>query len=37
MATTVGLTMGELDRLQILTRLAERRLTQRAGGRAARG
>ena len=26
MATTVGLTMGELDRLQILTRLAERRL-----------
>ncbi len=29
MATTVGLTMGELDRLQILTRLAERRLTQR--------
>ena len=29
MATTVGLTMGELDRLQIMTRLAERRLTRR--------
>ncbi len=29
MADTLGLTMGELDRLQILTRLAERRLTQR--------
>jgi hypothetical protein len=29
MADTVGLTMGELDRLQIVTRIAERRLTQR--------
>ena len=29
MADTVGLTMGELDRLQIMTRLAERRLTRR--------
>ena len=27
MADTVGLTMGELDRLQIMTRIAERRLT----------
>jgi len=29
MADTVGLTMGELDRLQIVTRIAERRLTRR--------
>ena len=29
MADTVGLTMGELDRLQIMTRVAERRLTRR--------
>jgi len=29
MADTVGLTMGELDRLQIMTRIAERRLTRR--------
>jgi len=29
MAETVGLTMGELDRLQIMARLAERRLTRR--------
>src|SRR5262249_39597982 len=29
MAATVVLTMGELDRLQIMTRLAERRLTRR--------
>jgi transposase len=29
MADTVGLTMGELDRLQVLTRIAERRLTRR--------
>jgi len=29
MAATVGLTMGELDRLQIMTRLAERRLNRR--------
>ena len=29
MAETVGLTMGELDRLQVLTRIAERRLTRR--------
>src|SRR5262245_20961606 len=29
MAATVGLTMGELDRLQIMTQLAERRLTRR--------
>jgi len=29
MAETVGLTMGELDRLQIMSRLAERRLTRR--------
>jgi hypothetical protein len=29
MADTVGLTMGELDRLQVMSRLAERRLTQR--------
>src|SRR5262249_9054720 len=29
MAATVGLTMGELDRLPIMTRLAERRLTRR--------
>jgi|SRR5438874_9085591 len=30
MADTVGLTMGELDRLQVMTRIAERRLTRRA-------
>ena len=29
MADTVGLTMGELDRLQVMTRIAERRLTRR--------
>ena len=29
MAETVGLTMGELDRLQLMTRIAERRLTRR--------
>ena len=29
MAETVALTMGELDRLQIMTQLAERRLTRR--------
>jgi len=29
MAETVALTMGELDRLQIMTRIAERRLTRR--------
>ena len=29
MADTVGLTMGELDRLQLMTRIAERRLTRR--------
>jgi hypothetical protein len=29
MADTVGLTMGELDRLQIMTRIAERRLARR--------
>ena len=29
MADTVGLTMEELDRLQIMTQLAERRLTRR--------
>ena len=29
MADTVGLTMEELDRLQIMTRIAERRLTRR--------
>ena len=29
MAATVGLTMGELDRLQIMTQLAERRLARR--------
>src|SRR5690349_23263160 len=29
MADTVGLTMEELDRLQIVTRIAERRLTRR--------
>jgi Homeodomain-like domain len=29
MAETVALTMGELDRLQVLTQLAERRLTRR--------
>src|SRR5437879_4859184 len=29
MADTVGLTMGELDRLQVMTQLAERRLTRR--------
>ena len=29
MAETVALTIGELDRLQVLTRIAERRLTRR--------
>jgi transposase len=29
MANTVALTMGELDRLQVITRIAERRLTRR--------
>jgi len=29
MAETVALTMGELDRLQVMTRIAERRLTRR--------
>jgi Winged helix-turn helix len=29
MADTVGLTMGELDRLHLMTRIAERRLTRR--------
>src|ERR671935_2189100 len=29
MAETVALTMGELDRLQVMTQLAERRLTRR--------
>jgi hypothetical protein len=29
MANTVALTMGELDRLQVVTRIAERRLTRR--------
>jgi hypothetical protein len=29
MADTVGLTMGELDRLHVMTRIAERRLTRR--------
>jgi transposase len=29
MADTVGLTMEELDRLQVMTRIAERRLTRR--------
>jgi hypothetical protein len=29
MAETVGLTMGELDRLHVMTRIAERRLTRR--------
>ena len=32
MADTVALTMGELDRLQILTQLAERQLTRRRAG-----
>ncbi len=32
MADTVALTMGELDRLQIMTQLAERRLTRRRAG-----
>jgi len=29
MAEPVALTMGELDRLQVMTQLAERRLTRR--------
>jgi len=29
MAETVALTMGELDRLQVMSQLAERRLTRR--------
>src|SRR5262245_26708463 len=33
MAETVELTMGELDRLQVMTRIAERRLEQDAGAR----
>src|SRR5262249_880264 len=32
MAETVGLTMGELDRLQIMTQLAEHRWTRRRAG-----
>ena len=32
MAETVALTMGELDRLQIMSQLAERRLTRRRAG-----
>ena len=33
MANLVALTMGELDRLQVLTRIAERRLTRRRAAR----